>query len=415
MKTESPKIAIIGAGVSGLIAALNLEEHGYSPVIYEKTDRVGGRIKTTIFDGYQLDHGFQVLLDAYPMATKYLDYDSLELQKFLPGAQVFKDGTSVVIGDPLREPNLLFSTLFSGIGNSRDKWKILKLNKSLKNKSIEEIFGQPETSTIEYLNGIGFSKDIINSFLKPFFSGIFLEPNLETSSRMFQFVYKMLGMGQAAIPKAGIETIPIQLKNRLQSTTFKFNTTVKSCRNGELLFSDDTKVFPDYTIIASEAPLIMPNLKTQQIAWHSCDTLYFTSPKKAIKNPMIGLIANDQALINHLFYHTSLQCLQKGDNELLSVTVVKKHDLTEYQLIQKVKEELKQFAGIEVDRYLKNYRIKKAIPITKDLRYAMTPTETRLTDRIFLAGDYLLNGSLNAAMISGETAAKGVMEVISMG
>lgn len=415
METESPKIAIIGAGISGLIAALNLEEQGYSPVIYEKTDSVGGRVKTSIIDGYQLDHGFQVLLDAYPMASKYLDYDSLELQNFLPGAQIFKKGKSVSIGDPLREPNLLFSTLFSGIGNIQDKWKILKLNNGLKRKTLEEIFMEPETSTISYLKDLGFSEEMISTFFKPFFNGIFLEPNLETSSRMFQFVYKMFGMGHAALPKAGIEAIPLQLKNRLRRTSFKFNTTVTSCRNGELLFSDDTKEFVDYTIIATEASQVMPNLKTQQIAWHSSDTLYFTCLEKSINKPLIGLIADKEALINNFFYHTSLQCLQQGEDELLSVTVVKNHDLTEYQLIQEVKKELKKFANIDVDRYLKRYSIKKALPDTKDLRYSMIPTETRLTDRIFLAGDYLLNGSLNAAMTSGETAAKGIMEVIAMG
>jgi len=66
MEKKSTNIAIIGAGVSGLIAAITLEEQGYSPTIYEASDRVGGRVKTDIIDGYQLDHGFQVLLDAYP-------------------------------------------------------------------------------------------------------------------------------------------------------------------------------------------------------------------------------------------------------------------------------------------------------------------------------------------------------------
>ena len=40
----------------------------------------------------------------------------------------------------------------------------------------------------------------------------------------------------------------------------------------------------------------------------------------------------------------------------------------------------------------------------------MFPSETSLTSSIFLAGDTQLNGSLNAAMISGERAALGVVE-----
>jgi len=68
------KIHIVGAGVSGLVAARVLEEKGFFPVIIEATDRVGGRVKTDRFRDFQLDHGFQVLLTAYPAAQKYLDY-----------------------------------------------------------------------------------------------------------------------------------------------------------------------------------------------------------------------------------------------------------------------------------------------------------------------------------------------------
>ena len=55
------KVYIIGAGLSGLIAANVLENNGFCPIIIEATDQIGGRVKTDIVDGYQLDHGFQVI------------------------------------------------------------------------------------------------------------------------------------------------------------------------------------------------------------------------------------------------------------------------------------------------------------------------------------------------------------------
>ncbi|NQZ79301.1 MAG: NAD(P)/FAD-dependent oxidoreductase, partial [Ekhidna sp.] len=86
---QDASILIIGAGVSGLIAAQKLESYGYSPTVIEASDRVGGRVKTDVVNGYQLDHGFQVLLDAYPMAQKYLDYDQLDLQSLSSGALIY--------------------------------------------------------------------------------------------------------------------------------------------------------------------------------------------------------------------------------------------------------------------------------------------------------------------------------------
>jgi len=412
MQKKTTQIAIIGAGISGLIAALALEKIGYSPIIYEKSNRVGGRVKTDIVDGYQLDHGFQVLLDAYPMAQKYLDYNDLELQKFLPGAQIFNQGKSSVLGDPLRSLQVLIPTLFSAVGSFSDKIKIIKLNTAIKKKTVEEIFNEEETTTLSFLKSKGFSNEIIEQFFRPFFSGIFLETNLETSSRMFQFVYKMFSTGHAVLPKKGIGAIPEQLLNKLERTTIQYNRSVESCTDNSILFSDGSKVAPDYTIIATDASPLVPNLRKQQLNWHSSDTLYFTTKTRKIDDPLIGLISDKNVLINNIFYHTSLDTAQSGTEELLSVTVVKEHELTEYELIQKVKEDLKTYCRITTERFLKHYPIKMALPKLNDIRYSLMPSETRITKHIFLAGDYLLNGSLNAAMESGEMAAIGVIQTI---
>ncbi len=413
MKNEDYKIHIIGAGVSGLIAAKVLEDDGYKPTILEATDRVGGRVKTDIINGYQLDRGFQVLLTAYPAAKKYLNFDALELQHFVSGATVFDNGKQKILGDPLRDMSLLLPTLFSGIGSISDKFKVLKLNTLLKATSLEEIFEKPETTTNQYLKDFGFSEEMISKFFRPFFGGIFLEDELQTSSRMFEFVYKVFGEGSAALPKAGIEAIPKQLKENLKQTTFKFNTKVNSVQNGKVLLEDGTELESDYTIVATEASHLISNLKNQEILWKSCDTLYFETDSREIEKPLIGLITKEDSLINNIFYHTSLGTKLSGSKELLSVTVVKEHNLAPEDLQKQVEIELKELCGITVLKFIKHYAISKALPKLDSLQYEMNPSETRLTTRIFLAGDVQLNGSLNAAMIAGERAALGVIEAIS--
>lgn len=413
MNKRAYKIHIIGAGISGLIAATVLEQNGFSPVIIEATDRVGGRVKTDIVAGYQLDHGFQVLLTAYPAAQKYLDFESLELQKFLPGASIFKNGKQTILGDPLRDASLLFSTLFSGIGTFSDKLKILKLNNRLKKKTVADIFTDKEQSTLSYLIGFGFSSKMIADFFMPFFSGIFLENKLDTSSRMFAFVYKMFGEGYATLPKAGIEAIPKQLAQNLKNTTFKFNTKVTAIKDGEILLSDNTKLENHFAIVATAAGNLISNLKNQSTEWKSCHTLYFETEKRTIKKPLIGLIPKHGTLLNNIFYHTSLDTTTKSSNELLSVTVIDNQNISNETLIERVKTELKEHCGIDSCTFIKHYNIPMALPKLEELHYEMLPSETRLTTRLFLAGDTQLNGSLNAAMISGEKAALGVLETLS--
>lgn len=413
MNKQDYKIHIIGAGVSGLVAATVFEQNGFSPVIIEATNRVGGRVKTDIVGGYQLDRGFQVLLTAYPAAQKYLDLESLDLQKFLPGAAIFKNGKQITIGDPLRDISLLFSTLFSGIGTFSDKLQILKLNKRLKKKKLSDIFSDKEQSTLSYLIDLGFSSKIIDDFFTPFFSGIFLENKLETSSRMFEFVYKMFGEGHAALPKAGIEAIPKQLSQNLKNTTFKFNTKVTSVKDGEISLTDGTKLKSHFTIVATDASHLISNLKNQTTEWKSCDTLYFETESRVIKKPLIGLIPKYGTLINNIFYHNSLETNIKLNKELLSVTVVDNQNLSNELLIKQVERELQKNCGIDSCKFIKRYSIPMALPKLNDLQYEMLPSETRLTTSLFIAGDIQLNSSLNAAMISGERAALGIIETLS--
>jgi len=411
MKQKSPSIHIIGGGISGLIAARVLEEYGLSATIIEATDRLGGRVKTDVVDGYSLDHGFQVLLTAYPAAKKYLDFDALALQEFLPGSAIFKNGKQKIIGDPLRNLSLLLPTLFSGIGTVNDKIKILALNRRLKKKSIQNIFAEKEQTTHVYLENIGFSEAIITNFFTPFFSGIFLENKLDTSSRMFEFVYKMFGEGNAALPKDGIQAIPKQLFEKLKSTTIIFNTKVKSVENGSIKLESGETLKSNFTIIATQASGLVSNLKNQATLWKSCDTLYFEVAKREIKKPLIGLIAMHNALINNIFYHTSLQTSATATKELLSVTVIDRQNLTNKQLVTEVQKELKELCNIDFCTFIKQYNIPMALPNLQDIQYEMLPSETRLTETIFLAGDTQLNGSLNAAMIAGERAA---LEVINL-
>lgn len=412
MEKKNYKIHIVGAGISGLIAAQILEKHGFSPIIIESTDSVGGRVKTDIVEGYQLDHGFQVLLTSYPAAQKFLNYKALELQNFLPGAAIFNEGKENQIGDPLRDLSLLFPTLFSSIIPFTDKIKILQLNLKLNMKEISAIFEMEEKTTLQYLKDLGFSDKVITQFFKPFFSGIFLETQLETSSRMFEFVYKMFGTGNAALPQAGIQAISDQLLAKLERTKILFNIKVNAVKDGAITLENGEVLESDFTIIATDSTHLLPRSNQVPLKWKSCFTLYFETDRRVIEKPLIGLLPKENALINNIFYHTSLQTSKNGGKELLSVTVVDTQNLKGETLVEKVKSELKNHFNIDVIRLIKIYEIPKALPDLNNIKYSLSPPETLHSSQIFLAGDTLINGSLNAALLSGESAALALIDAI---
>ena len=414
MSAIEGKIHIVGAGVSGLVAAKVLESHGCRSVVIESTDRVGGRVKTDFLDGFQLDHGFQVLLTSYPEAQKHLDYKSLELQKILPGAAIFLSKKQKIIGNPLKEISFLFPTLFSGIGCFSDKLRILQLNHILKRKTLSEIFSESELSTSLYLKQFGFSNDIIRDFFTPFFGGIFLESKLETSSRMFEFVYKMFGEGHAALPKAGMEAIPKQLYENLQNTDFMFNKEVVSIKENEITLADRTKLESQVTILAADASGLVVSEKHKPLTWKSCQTLYFETNKRVIGDELIGLIPTQGTLINNIFYHTSVKTMSNINKELLSVTVIENHSLSDEMLVSRVKAELQEYCGIMFPKFIKLYSIPKALPNLQSVRHDLNIADTSCpVPGVFLAGDSLLNGSLNAAMMSGERAALDALKYLN--
>ncbi|MBC7781205.1 MAG: NAD(P)-binding protein, partial [Proteobacteria bacterium] len=52
-------VAIVGAGMSGLIAARRLRDAGFTVQVFDRSRRVGGRLATRVSDQGTFDHGAQ--------------------------------------------------------------------------------------------------------------------------------------------------------------------------------------------------------------------------------------------------------------------------------------------------------------------------------------------------------------------
>ncbi len=76
------KIAIIGAGISGLTAAHTLKKLGYRNItILEALDRIGGKVYTVEKDGYLYEIGAIVLLEDYKIIPKLAKEFNISLTK----------------------------------------------------------------------------------------------------------------------------------------------------------------------------------------------------------------------------------------------------------------------------------------------------------------------------------------------
>lgn len=409
MLTTEKSIYIIGSGISGLIAAIELEKAGYYPVILEASDSIGGRVKTDEFSGYLLDQGFQVLLTAYPELSRYLDLDRLQLKNFQAGAVILEPGKDTyAIHDPLRNPLKVFSMAFSKVGTIWDKYKMYALTKKLKEKKLGDIFESPQTTTISYLEEFGFSNRIIRNFFKPFFSGIFLEDQLTTSSRMFEFVFKMFAEGHAAVPENGMGQITKQLLEQLNHTQIRFNNKVSLVENNTIHLESGNTLTADKIIIATAPGKIIGQ---GLFPYHKVTNLYFSLQQSFIAKPMIGLVPDEKFMINNLVFMTDVSKKYASDERaLLSVSIVK--DVAGVENLESlVSIELEALTGIDANyfEHVKTYSIEKGLPIVTDVKQWVPLQHVKLFDNVFLAGDQQLNGSINAAMTSGRLAAEALI------
>lgn len=405
--SEDLPYLIVGAGLAGLACAVRLHEKGLPIRILERSDGAGGRVRTDEIDGFLLDRGFQVYLDAYPEAGKLLDLEALELKPFEPGALVWKNGKLRRVMDVFRRPSSLLSSAFQPIGTLYDKLLVAKLRFYLLRKPLDKIWTSPERSTGEYLRQFGFSEKMIDLFFRGFYGGIFLEDLLVTSSRMFEFTFKMFAKGSANLPARGMQEIPKQLASRLPEGTIRTNREIVSLGATEVIgegFKENGKA----VVVATDGTTTGSLLGSDtEVRWNSTACLYFSCNTAPCTEPIILLKGDREGLINNVSVPTVVSS-EYGKSPLVSVSLLGDHR-GEDDLEDSVRKELREWFGSEVDqwKHLKTYHVAKALP-AQTAGHAESCRKT--PGGVYLCGDTATSGSIEGAILSGIRTADQILE-----
>ncbi|MFT4112408.1 NAD(P)/FAD-dependent oxidoreductase [Silvibacterium sp.] len=417
---------VIGAGLAGLNCALTLERAGLNVALLEAQDGPGGRVRTDVVDGFRLDRGFQILLTAYPEAQRALDYERLKLCPMTPGALVWHEGAMHRLADPFRHPLLALGSLLDGTVPLGDKLKVASLREKVKQGEIEEIFAAPETTTLEFLRQYGFSEAMIERFFRPFFSGVFSEPGLKSSSRYFQFLFRMFAEGPAAVPELGMGEIPAQLAAALKPETLSLSTRVvrlEKLPQGYRLKIEDGREIEARTVVAAAGAHTLPLVGLSGLAapgngvtWNQTVTVYFTAERAPVEEPTLVLngVGQEDGPINHL---TVMSCVSKAyappGAELIAANVVGQaplRDLDLERLEAAVRGHARRIFGAPVDRWrrLRTYAIPHALPLAAHVMWNPQPVQ-RTSEGVYLCGDVTETPSIQGALVSGRRVAEALL------
>lgn len=407
MASNDP-IVIVGAGMAGLTAAWYLKKNGRNVRVIEASGHVGGRVHTEFKNGFTLDRGFQVLLTAYPEAQRVLNYEALNLKSFASGAIIFGDKGRTFMGDPLRYPQGALQSAFSWAASLSDKLKVARLTREVKAMSIDDIFAlKTQIYTEKYLVEYGFSEKIINHFFRPFFGGIFLERSLDTLHPMFLFVMKMFAEGDAAIPKGGMTEIPQQVASVLDEDEILLHTKIVDYNQHHVIDNTNTKHSFSHLIIAT--PTLIKQSKPE---YQSTTQLYFSSKMKPFKRNAIALNGMMNSTFNNMAIMTNLhQSFAPDGYELISVSVPGVRSFGGMKTEAQVQQEILAYSPRTHDwKLIDKYTINDALPKLNRLRNTLDRKDYMIGENTYLCGDYLLNGSLNAAMKTGRIVAEDIIE-----
>ena len=417
-KDRQRPVLIVGAGMAGLSCALHLHRAGVPVRILEADNGVGGRVQTDEADDFLLDRGFQVYLDAYPETGKLLDIKALNLKSFKSGALVYRNGGLHRLMDVFRHPGSLWSSITAPVGGLTDKLRVGLLRTKLQISSIDAIAAREEQSTESYLKGCGFSSDMIDAFFRTFYGGIFLERKLRTSSRMFEFTFKMFSRGKATLPSGGMGMIAQQLAAKLPVDSVQLNASVATIEPQCVVLENGERVTGRAVVVATDASAVrrlLPELKLAEPRWRSVTTLYFAADASPINEAIICLNGSGTGRVNSV---SALSDVVPGyapsGKALLSVVAL---GLPEDEVLEgNVREELVNWFGPTVQRWqhLRTDRIERALPeqLPDSSQRSRSRGFLKHSD-FWLCGDHLGSASIEGAVISGKQVACSIIETFS--
>ncbi|MEC8352578.1 MAG: FAD-dependent oxidoreductase, partial [Candidatus Thermoplasmatota archaeon] len=276
--------------------------------------------------------------------------------------------------------------------------------------SPDRIFEGSDGTTESYLRKSGFSEPFISEFLRPLFSGIFLESKLETSERMFKFVFASMARGDMVLPRGGIQAYPNLIADRIGRERIELSTLATPVDTTTLVLGG-REVKTDQVVVAH------PQRETAD-CMNSVWTVYFSAPDNSIKGNYILLNGNYEVgknAIAHIAVPSNIQpTYSPSGKSLVAVTIVgdaaKALDLDSDESVEnQARLELRDlFEKSDTWETIEVFHTKNALPPSGSQSNASSTVNFN-QDEVICCGDHTTHGSMEGAIKSADHAANEVV------
>jgi protoporphyrinogen oxidase len=312
------KVAVIGAGLSGLVAALELLKKDVDVTLIEKSHSVGGRACTTVKDGFHLNLGPHALYSA-GAAFKYLKENNI---KFI-GAPPSSKTSFIVLDGRLLEmsPWSLFTTSLLSL---REKLELLMLTSQIPKLDLKRLSSTSFSDWTKKSIRTRKLRDIVSGFVR-----------LSTYSNNLDLLAASAGLKQLILATKGVlyldhgwQTLVSALHEQCKDKPDKFHellgtevTSITALQSGVEIIAGEHSLQFDSAIVALPPKAVshlIPSASEQLNAIVHSNAACLDVCLKQLPNPDNGFaIGADEPL--YFSVHSNAANLVDGAGALIHV------------------------------------------------------------------------------------------------
>ncbi|NBE53390.1 NAD(P)/FAD-dependent oxidoreductase [Streptomyces boluensis] len=444
---EQADVVIVGAGVAGLAAALQLTGAGVRTVVLEAAPGVGGRMNTERIDGFRLDRGGRLLSTSYPELRRIPELGALPLRTFAPGVLVHSGGRthrtweaggalSAALSGRLgtrgargaRSAHSARGALTAAralasaprpprpahrpqrnrpwLGGPLDHARLGAALARLAATPVDRLLARPELPAAQALSGRGLPPRTVDGFLRPLLSALLCDPDLSTSSRAADLALRGFARGRLCVPAGGADTLPALLAAALPPGTVHTGvkavevstTSVRTADHGEL---------PCRSVLlatgARQAAELLPGLRMPD--FHAVTVVHHAAPEPPLTEPALLLDADRGGPVAHTAVMSQVDPSRAPEGRALISSVV----LGPPPSQGAVRSQLARLYGTSTAHWelLAVHHDPEAVPAMPaphDLR-----RQVRLLAGLYVCGDHRDTSTLQGALHSGRRAARAIL------
>ncbi|MDJ0385145.1 NAD(P)/FAD-dependent oxidoreductase [Streptomyces sp. G-G2] len=401
-------VIVVGAGAAGLGCALDLVRAGLTVSVLEAADEVGGRMRTDHHQGFLLDRGFQVFNTSYPQVKRRLSLARLRLRPFTPGVLVHTDGGGRArFADPTRRPADALRSLTGGRVPPRGLAAVAALSAADTLLPARVLKRLPERTTRAELARWGVPAAVVDGLLRPFLAGVFLEDELETSSRMFHLTWRSMVRGTLTLPAEGIGAVPRQLAAALPPGRVELGTRVTALSPTGVTLADGTFRDASAVVVATDtdtAGALVPG--AAPVPTRTVTTYHHATARSPLREPTL-LVDARRRFLNTCVLTEVASTYSTDGRALVSTSVLGADGPGREAALRPVLAEVYGTDTADWER-VGALTVPGALP-AMTAPWTLSRTSRTATPGVYVCGDHRATGSLQGALASGARAAREVL------